>query len=517
MNVKRIYTLAFVEGFLVMAFELLAARLLSPYFGNSIYVWASVLGITMTSLFLGYLLGGRLVKIGKNDQLLFPFLLLAAILLTLMPSTSTFLSILQVNFGLISGALLSSLILLAIPLSLLGSISPFLIQSLSNLGDKAGVASGNIYGISTFGGVLSTFITGLYMIPKVGIISTSLIFGISSVVIISFLFFLERKRIVKLFTSIILLGLASFLTLSFELPKSLDGNDFETVYSNDSMMGKLEVVYSRDSVVSVLNNGALQSKMHRFHGESYLMYVHAIATTCAYVPKSNRNEALVIGLAGGALIKELQFLDFKNINVVDVDPRTQYVANNFCGLDVDSYNFIEDDGRHYLKSSNKKYDVIILDVSAGDYQPYHLYTKEAFEVYKNALTENGVLIINLIDYIERSATTATEKIGDSMLYVGFYPYVLKNLYDRNYSKFCIENKIPHEKILVGLKTDTFQNIDFNDLNFCCKRHNYIYRLSSNWQRMAELKTSYSGPLFHDDIPEMELMSYDKVKKLKSNY
>ena len=58
---RNIFILAFVEGLLLMSVELLGSRFLTPYFGSTLYVITSILGITLLSLLTGYFIGSELV------------------------------------------------------------------------------------------------------------------------------------------------------------------------------------------------------------------------------------------------------------------------------------------------------------------------------------------------------------------------------------------------------------------------------------------------------------------------
>ena len=76
---KVIVCAAFINGFAIMAIELLGGRVLSPYFGTSVYVWGSIITIFMLSLSLGYLWGGRLSSRNPNPYTFAMFFLLAAV------------------------------------------------------------------------------------------------------------------------------------------------------------------------------------------------------------------------------------------------------------------------------------------------------------------------------------------------------------------------------------------------------------------------------------------------------
>ncbi len=57
---NKLYTISFVEGASVMAAEICGAKLLAPFFGSSLYVWSSVMAITLGGLASGYFIGGKL-------------------------------------------------------------------------------------------------------------------------------------------------------------------------------------------------------------------------------------------------------------------------------------------------------------------------------------------------------------------------------------------------------------------------------------------------------------------------
>src|SRR5436190_12366605 len=79
------YTISFLEGGAVMVIELLGAKIIAPYYGASLYVWSSVLGVTLGGLALGYFLGGYFSEKYKNQLLLFLVILTGAFFAMLAP------------------------------------------------------------------------------------------------------------------------------------------------------------------------------------------------------------------------------------------------------------------------------------------------------------------------------------------------------------------------------------------------------------------------------------------------
>ena len=169
-------TTAFFEGGAVMAAELLGAKLIAPYYGNSLYVWAGVLGVTLAGLASGYFAGSGLAR--RNDSLrkLFIILFAGALFTALMPLIARTLVEATIGMELRTGIVLSCFALLFVPLLCFGTISPLMIKNL--LGENtSGRTTGNVYAISTVGGIVFTILIGFYFIPQAGTMITAYISG----------------------------------------------------------------------------------------------------------------------------------------------------------------------------------------------------------------------------------------------------------------------------------------------------------------------------------------------------
>lgn len=106
------YFLSFLEGATVMAAELLGAKMLSPYFGTSLYVWSTVLAVTLGGLAAGYFAGGIISSRKRTERNLYYILLASAVFLMLMPVIAEVVMIHTASFDLILSILISSLIFL---------------------------------------------------------------------------------------------------------------------------------------------------------------------------------------------------------------------------------------------------------------------------------------------------------------------------------------------------------------------------------------------------------------------
>lgn len=160
------YVIGFVEGASLMAFQLITSRILASAYGNTIDVWAVLLSFTLLGLAFGYFYGGRIAK--KSDtKILAYFLTASLILILILPWYQKFILFIGLNLPDITGLLLFGLIAVAPVTFIFGIITPVLIKIITT--SKTPFLAGKLYAISTAGGVIGTFIFGLYFIPYFGV------------------------------------------------------------------------------------------------------------------------------------------------------------------------------------------------------------------------------------------------------------------------------------------------------------------------------------------------------------
>lgn len=156
----------FINGFAIMAIELLGGRVLSPYFGTSVYVWGSIITIFMLSLSLGYLWGGKLSSRQPSAKLFALFFFAAAILsLPIIffadwTMTQVFLVIEDPRYG----SLVSAVLLYFLPICFMGMVSPYSIRLLVVSQEHSGRTAGLLYFVSTLGSALGTLLTSFYFV-----------------------------------------------------------------------------------------------------------------------------------------------------------------------------------------------------------------------------------------------------------------------------------------------------------------------------------------------------------------
>ena len=181
--------LVFVVGTGSLGAEIAAVRLLSPYFGASTIVWANTIGVVLVALSIGYWLGGRLADRHPNMRALCLLTLAAASLLAVVPFAADPLldvavdALDSISAGAFLGSLVGVLGLVAVPVLLLGMVSPWAIRLAVQTVEEAGEVAGRLYALSTAGSLAGTLLSALLFIPAVGTRRTFLIFAFAIAVV----------------------------------------------------------------------------------------------------------------------------------------------------------------------------------------------------------------------------------------------------------------------------------------------------------------------------------------------
>jgi len=172
-----IYFIVFICGAVVMSFEILGSRVLAPNFGNSVFVWGSLISVFLTGLSTGYYLGGSIADVRPSSRKLGLIIIAPGILLLTFPLYSGPASdrIFMMDLGVRSSPLFASAILFLIPSVFLGIVSPYTAKLMICSLHTSGKTIGTLYALSTFGSIIGTLVTSFYLITIAGV--NSLIMG----------------------------------------------------------------------------------------------------------------------------------------------------------------------------------------------------------------------------------------------------------------------------------------------------------------------------------------------------
>lgn len=487
-----------------MVAELVGAKMLAPWFGTSLYVWAAVLGITLGGLMSGYFLGGVLTrKYPRNEVLLYSILLCAGFFLVLMPVSGPWIMELCLDFDLQTGAVISLLVFMFPPLVFMGMTSPVIIHLLTEEADGAGNSAGNVYAISTLGGILLTFLLGFYIIPAFGISKPAILTGI---VLAFFPAIALLKRMGPKAALPVLLPLL-FAGVGFNSSEKFSP-EYQVRYESEGIFGQLKVVDhpsyeitpdARMARALVVNN-TMQTLVGLDNDLQYSVWSWAnyMPSAASIFPKGSK--VLVLGLGGGTLVKQLLRMGFE-VEAVEIDKRIHEVSIQYFNMPAEVPVTI-DDARHFLETCDKRYDIIIYDTFLGEAVPEHLLTVEGFNTAKNLLSPDGLIMVNFYGFIHGKFGAAARSVYKTFVECGFETEIMATP-----GKEENRNLI----FLASLEEKDFSNTNYSEPGFEPLNDLYMSFLNPN-----QIDTS-DAMVLSDDKPVLSKMYAPAAMHWKRSY
>ncbi len=377
-----------------------ASRLLAPYFGTSLYVWGVLIGLILIYLSAGYVIGGRLADRHPRAEVLYQITAWAGLWIGLTPLVSyPILLASQQGFkdlsaGLVAGTLLAVVLLFAVPVILLGCVSPFAIRLLLKNVETGGNTAGRVYALSTAGSIVGTFLPVFWFIPSYGTRPTLEGFGLA-LVVISVIGLWPRRKLYAAFVAAVMLAWV-LLPSGIKPPET-----GRLVYEKESAYNYIQVVQVANTTELILNEGqaihsVYSSNDDLTHGYwDYLLVADAFraAQNSAPIPRS----VAILGLAAGTSARQyrLAYGDQVTITGVEIDPEILAIGHRYFHLGDAGAREVLADARYWLETQAGSYDVVLLDAYRQPYIPFHLTTKEFFQHVRNHLNPGGVAAVNV--------------------------------------------------------------------------------------------------------------------------
>ena len=388
------YTLeltVFLSGAVVMMLELTGSRILAPFVGTSTFIWTSLIGVILASLSLGYYHGGKKADEDPSFKRLAQILFLAGICIgTGAVINQTILNILTAYLpGIRWTAALSACILFGPPAYLLGMVSPLAVRIRMTDVQTSGSTIGRLYALSSLGSILGTFLVGFYLMSVAG--SRNILFILCVLcILLAILNFKTRDQI----TSLLVFLAAPFI--------SAFGKN-QALHIRDTDYNAVQVItaphpYPKSPMCRILKVSNEYSSGVYLSSDS-LAFPYMNFYKLMYHFTSRPENVLLIGGGAGSVPKYFALKDPRmKIDIVEIDPALTKIGIEEFGFCPDQNKVpIHEDGRIFLNRNQKKYDAILGDAFQSIFSiPFHLVSKEAMEKMAYSLTDNGVLIINIL-------------------------------------------------------------------------------------------------------------------------
>lgn len=325
-----------------MALELLGSRLLAPVFGNSIFVWGSLIGVVLAALSAGYYLGGKLADLKPDFRILSILIFAAGLLVIGLPALAPplFDAIVKLNIGDRYSPLLATTALLGAPSLLLGMVSPYAIRLAAKSFEKLGRASGNLYALSTLGSIVGTFFTVFVLIPEFGVNKILLALGVT-LLVVAFLGLGSRMKIFVLLILLVLPVAAPYLVSRRLTVAAYTLALGDTVYETDTPYHHLVVADAYDPAhQSYVRYLILDDNLHSamdLKNPDRTVFEYTDYFNLGFLLNPNINRVLFIG--GGGFTGPKAFLTNDpnvTVDVAEIDPEVIRVAEVYFGVNEQS-------------------------------------------------------------------------------------------------------------------------------------------------------------------------------------
>jgi spermidine synthase len=436
-RLRQFEALIFITGAVTLSLEVLASRIMTPYFGVSLYIWAGILSITLIFLALGYQLGGRFsLRRGKEAL---SYSLLAAPLwagfsivaaAAVYPMVFPFLA----TINLIVASFLGGIILLALPLVVLSAMNPLLIALARDLNPEGDAGAGRVFFISTVGSVAGVVLTAFLMIPHLTNFRALLWMSLGLGLVVAGMSLAQeipgnRKKmllggcaLIVILSVVLLAGQRAYFKMLAGM--SDIGQNFEVLAEYTSVFGNIKILEvrpegeGRKPARAYLQDGIIQN-MITAEGVILDHTGFMMRLVEAYAPDTRNS--LVLGVAAGMIPRALHRRGGK-VTAVEINPNSLTAATEFFEFDPKGIEVHVEDARTFVRRHQQPaYDLVITDLFHGDCTPDYLLTVEFFREVKACLLPRGVVVINT--YFDPANEAANETILATVGAV--FPYLLE--------------------------------------------------------------------------------------------
>ncbi len=399
MHLRSIYALTFVAGSASLGGEIAAARLMAPWFGDSTLIWANTIGVVLVALSVGYWLGGKLADRDPSMRRLGQILLIAAAMFAVLPFfAGPFLHVSvdaldSVSAGAFVGSLLAVLVLLAVPMIVLGTVSPYTVKLCVSSVEEAGSVVGRLYAISTLGSLAGTFLSSLLLIPFLGTRRTFLLYAIA-LAIVGVAALRDRRW------ALAPVVIAVLMALPVGTVKAVD--DGKVIWEKETLYQYARVIEEPDGDRRLeLNEG---QAVHSVYSPDRMLtgnyWDEFLTLPIAARPDGTPpRSVLILGNAAGTTARQYgHYFPETRVDGVELDGALNEIAGTLFDLNrsnAPNVHLHTADARPFLRTAERRWDAIFVDAYRQPYVPFYLATREFFELVQEHLNPGGTVLVNI--------------------------------------------------------------------------------------------------------------------------
>jgi spermidine synthase len=394
-----VLAVAAASGFVGLALEVIWFRTLVMFLAATTYMFTIVLAIVLGGIAAGSAIMAPLLA-RQRDWVARLGVMQAAVALTAVASLAA--QAWTYSRGWRTSAILQGTALTVLPTMLLmGAAFPLAMHCWLRGGDGdadgVGRRAGRFFMTNLLGAICGAVAAGFLLIPRLGI-RTSLIVAASISLASALLIFavLGRRRRFALCCSGA--SVVGFITIASVLPDPLSAT-INRRYGGERLLWREEGVQTTVTVQQGTDQRVLYlDGLHQTNDSAGMVAIHAQIGSLAMAVHRDPEDALVVGLGGGATAGAVAKFSNVAVDVVELSPGVIRGAAWFAHINGDvvrrpNVTMHVDDGRNYMLLTPKRYDVITADII----QPFHagagnLYSLEYFRLARRALREGGVML-----------------------------------------------------------------------------------------------------------------------------
>jgi spermidine synthase len=409
--------IVFVCGAALMGLELVAARVLAPFLGNSIYVWGSVISVVMIALSIGYWLGGQVADRFGASRALAPVIAAAGLATVAAPLLAKTVLPTAADLGPRLGSLAAAAAIYFVPSVLLAMVSPLGVRLAARAGlAHIGRSAGGLYAISTAGSIVGTLATSFWLIPLLSLEPLVVWTGFTLMATALMALALPREPLAEdegephparlaiaryslaatLVFSLVGAALGAVVLWKVAPPPEVNAEGEAILFRADTQYHRITV--TEDTETRHLRFDRSHQSALRIDDPftSEIRYPDYMHLALALRPDAKR--VLVLGLGGGSITRRF-WRDYPEMTVdtVEIDPVVVDVAYEYFWLPHDErLRVFTEDARRYVQNAEDTYDIVIVDAYYSDSLPFHLTTEEFFREVESIMSPEGVLAYNVI-------------------------------------------------------------------------------------------------------------------------
>jgi MFS family permease len=401
------FVFAFVGSGCLLVLELVAARLIAPTVGVSLYTWTSVIGVVLGGVSLGNYLGGRLADRWPSSSTLAVVYLAGSAASLLVLGVLHFIDLLELPRT--APALLQvvwvTAVLFLLPSTILGAPTPILTRLSLHAVDETGRVVGRIQAGAALGSIVGTFLTGFFLISWLG--TRHIVAGVAATLLLLALLAGLPRFVGGVYVAAVLaagIGAAAWASHS---PCTTESNYYCIRVSPGtiSYVSSGERLYTTPAVQTLFLDHLVHSVVD-IENPTDLLYnyevVYAWVLQELHEP-GMRLDSFFIGGGGYAFPRWVEATYAGKIEVAEIDPEVTRVAREDLALAPSPrMKIVNDDARRVLGAlpSSTKFDAIFGD-AFDDYEvPYHLTTRQFDELVAGHLRPRGLYLMNVIDGVD---------------------------------------------------------------------------------------------------------------------